>query len=156
GLRKTDEQVMEVVEMVLSGSVNKTIVRKLIASGLDAMGLSGCDNRLIEVIPQDQEKLGYVGEITNVNTELIFDLTARGIVPVIAPVGISQSYQGYNINADTTAGAIALKLGAKKLLFATDVPGILESGALLASVTTAEVWDLISNGTIHGGMIPKV
>lgn len=156
GLRKTDDEVMEVVEMVLSGTVNNTLVRKLTESGLAAVGLSGCDNRLIEVIPQDEEKLGYVGEITNVNTQLIFTLTARGIVPVIAPVGISQSYERYNINADTAAGAIALRLEAEKLLFVTDVPGILKNGELLAEVTVADVRGLIADGTIYGGMIPKV
>lgn len=156
GLRKTDEQVMKVVEMVLSGSVNKTLVRKLGQTGIDAIGLSGCDSHLIETVPRDQEKLGFVGEVTDVNTELMLDLLARGIVPVIAPVGISASGDCYNINADTAAGAIALHLGAEKLLFVTDVPGILKNDVLIETITEREVHDLIADGTIYGGMIPKV
>jgi len=156
GLRKTDEQVMKVVEMVLSGSVNKTLVRKLGQAGIDALGLSGCDCHLIETVPRNQEKLGFVGEVTDVNTELILDLLARSIVPVIAPVGISVSGDSYNINADTAASAIALHLGAEKLLFVTDVPGILKNDVLIETITEREVHDLIADGTIYGGMIPKV
>jgi acetylglutamate kinase len=156
GLRKTDEQVMNVVEMVLSGSVNKTLVRKLDQAGLHAIGLSGCDCHLIEATPRNQEKLGFVGEVANVNTGLILDLLERGIVPVIAPVGISASGDCYNINADTAAGAIALHLGAEKLLFVTDVPGILRDGVLIETTTESEIRDFIADGTIYGGMIPKV
>jgi acetylglutamate kinase len=156
GLRKTDEQVMDVVEMVLSGKVNKMLVRKAGQVGLDAIGLSGCDSRLIEAVPRDQERLGFVGEVSGVNTGLLLDLMNRDIVPVIAPVGLGKNGHCYNINADTAAGAIAMKLGAKKLLFVTDVPGILKDGKLLKIVTEQEVRELIKNGTIYGGMIPKV
>ncbi|HET7580699.1 MAG TPA: acetylglutamate kinase [Bacillales bacterium] len=156
GLRKTDEQVMAVVEMVLSGTVNKMLVRKLGQAGLEAVGLSGSDSRLIEAVPLDEEKLGLVGEVANVNTKLIDDLLERGTVPVIAPVGIGQSGRIYNINADTAAGAVGTALKAEKLLFVTDVPGILKKDQLLKNVTEAEVRGLIRDGTISGGMIPKV
>ncbi|HEX7064472.1 MAG TPA: acetylglutamate kinase [Bacillales bacterium] len=156
GLRKTDEQVMEVVEMVLSGSVNKTLVRKLGHAGLNAVGLSGCDSHLLEATPRNQEKLGFVGEVAAVNTTLLFDLLEKGIVPVIAPVGISDSGHAYNINADTGAGAIASALAAEKLLFVTDVPGIMKNGELIEKTTEAEVEKFIRDGTIYGGMIPKV
>lgn len=156
GLRKTDEQVMEVVEMVLSGSVNKSLVRKLEKTGTAAVGLSGSDNHLIEAIPIDEQRLGLVGEVSNVNTDLIVDLLERQIVPVIAPVGLSRSGRCYNINADTAAGAIALALDAEKLLFVTDVPGILKNGELLQTVTEEEVRSYIADQTIYGGMIPKV
>ncbi|HEU5141435.1 MAG TPA: acetylglutamate kinase [Bacillales bacterium] len=156
GLRKTDEQVMEVVEMVLCGSVNNTLVRKLGVTGLSAVGLSGCDSRLLEAVPRDKEKLGFVGEVAGVNTALISDLLEKDIVPVIAPVGISESAQAYNINADTAAGAIASALKADKLLFVTDVPGIMRNGELIRKTTEVEIRQLIGSGIIFGGMIPKV
>lgn len=156
GLRRTDEQVMEVVEMVLSGKVNKSLVRKAGNAGMDAVGLSGCDSRLIEAVPRDLEKLGFVGEVARVNTGLLFGLIERGIVPVIAPVGIGKDEHCYNINADTAAGALAAELDATKLLFVTDVPGILQDGGLLKTVTKQEVRNMIDDGTIYGGMIPKV
>lgn len=156
GLRKTDERVMEVVEMVLSGSVNNALVKKVGQAGLEAIGLSGCDSRLLEAVPLDQEKLGFVGEVSNVNSGLIFELLKQNIVPVIAPVGISASGKSYNINADTAAGAIALKLKAEKMLLVTDVPGILKDNQLLKVVTEIDVKLMIEDGTIDGGMIPKV
>lgn len=156
GLRKTDAQVMKVVEMVLCGSVNKSLVRKMSRAGLDVAGLSGCDNHLLEAVPRDAARLGYVGDVAHVCTDWLEDLIARGIVPVIAPVGIGPGGSCYNINADTAAGAIARALKAEKLLFATDVAGILNEGRTIPSVTAPEVADMIAEGTIHGGMIPKV
>lgn len=156
GLRKTNEEVMEVVEMVLSGSVNKNLVRNLEKAGVFAVGLSGSDNHLIQATPIDEPTLGLVGEVSDVNTDLLMNLLERGLVPVIAPVGVSRTGRCYNINADTAAGAVALALNAKKLLFVTDVPGILKDGELLKNVTEEEVRGLISDQTIYGGMIPKV
>src|SRR5699024_5248112 len=108
--------------MVLSGSANKSLVRRLHRSGLHALGLSGCDNRLLEATPIDQANLGFVGEISNVNIAFISDLLQRGIVPVIAPIGISEAGASYNVNADTAAASIARALHAAKLLFVTNVP----------------------------------
>lgn len=156
GLRKTDERVIKVVEMVLSGAVNNALVRKIGRAGLDAVGLSGCDSRLLEAVPLDEEKLGFVGEVSSVNTGLISNLLEQNIVPVIAPVGISASGKVYNINADTAAAAVALKLQAEKLLFVTDVAGILKDGEVVKSVTETKARQMIEDGTIDGGMIPKV
>ncbi|HET7658152.1 MAG TPA: acetylglutamate kinase [Bacillales bacterium] len=156
GLRKTDEQVMEIVEMVLCGKVNKMLVRSLIGAGVDALGVSGMDNRLIEAVPLDESRLGLVGKVASVNTALLSDWLESGIVPVIAPVGLSTSGKCYNINADTAAGAVARALRAEKLFFVTDVPGILKDGEKLENVSEEEVRELIKDGTIYGGMIPKV
>lgn len=156
GLRKTDEQMMEIVEMVLCGSVNKALVKKFGQAGLKAVGLSGCDDRLIEAVPRDQKNLGYVGDVSDVNRGLLMDFLEQGIVPIIAPIGISESEHSYNINADTAAAAIAVELAAHKLLFVTDVPGILKNDQWLDTVNEDDVRHMIEEGTIHGGMIPKV
>lgn len=156
GLRKTDDQVMEVVEMVLCGKINKLIVRSLISAGVDAVGISGMDNRLIEAVPIDEKKLGLVGKVAGVNTDFMYSLLENGIVPVIAPVSLGAFGKRFNINADTAAGAVARALCAEKLFFVTDVPGILKDGKKLESIGAKEVRDLIKDGTIYGGMIPKV
>lgn len=156
GLRKTTADVMDVVEMVLTGVVNNSIVQRLQDAGIQAVGLTGSDGNLLTAKAIDFEALGYVGEVTNVQTELIQQLLANNIIPVIAPIGRGTDGTRYNINADTAAGAIATAVAAKQLVFVTDVPGILKENVLLTSVTEAEVIKLIDNGVIYGGMIPKV
>ncbi|UCZ53996.1 acetylglutamate kinase [Bacillus shivajii] len=156
GLRKTTKEVLEAVEMVLCGKVNKALVTKLQKTGLNAIGISGCDGRIIEVTPIDKENLGFVGEAKNINNLLLEQFIQSDLIPVIAPVGIGVDGERYNINADSAAGAVAEGLGAKQLLFVTDVPGILKDGHLQENVTIDEVEKLMVNGTISGGMIPKV
>lgn len=161
GLRKTSEAVLDVVEMVLSGAMNKEIVRKLGRSGARAIGLSGVDGELIQAeAVENAAEIGFVGVVTGVNGELINGIAALGYIPAIAPVGIGADGQRYNINADTAAGAIASALGASRMIVVTDVPGILreEGGvkAVLPVVTTEEIDRMIDSGEIYGGMIPKV
>ncbi|HET7629702.1 MAG TPA: acetylglutamate kinase [Bacillales bacterium] len=156
GLRKTDARVMDVVEMTLSGIVNKKLVRKLNECGIQAVGLSGCDGRLLEAEPIDEERLGFVGKVAKVNEPLLRALLDQEIVPVLAPIGFHPSGERYNINADTAAAGVAAAIGAEKLAFVTDVPGILKGSKCLASATEREIADMIDDGTITGGMIPKV
>lgn len=157
GLRVTDEETMEVVEMVLNGKINKQIVSDVNALGEKAVGLSGKDGKII--IGKRKEKLGYVGEVQKVNPQLIHTLTDEGYIPVISPVGIGEEGESLNINADHAAGAIGGALGAHKLVLLTDVEGVYlgEKGASLASKLTAqEVKEYIQRKIIQGGMIPKV
>lgn len=161
GLRKTSEAVLDVVEMVLAGRINKEIVRKIEQSGAKAIGLSGVDGRLIQAVPAaNADEIGYVGEVTAVNAEIIQGIVDMGYMPVIAPIGIGADAQRYNINADTAAGAVASHLGVERMIVVTDVPGILKeidgSKQVLPSVTVQEIDDMIDSGDIYGGMIPKV
>lgn len=156
GLRKTTEQVMEVVEMVLTGDVNNSLTRKLNQVGIQAVGLSGCDANLLVAKQVREPELGYVGEVIDVNIPLIHTFLDKGIVPVIAPVGIGSDGVLYNVNADTAAGAVAKAVQAKQLVFVTDVPGIMRENKLLQDVTENEINKLIKQGVIYGGMIPKV
>lgn len=156
GLRKTTRDVLNTVEMVLCGKVNKRLVNQLQKVGLNSIGLSGSDGRLIIAKAIDKKTLGYVGEPVCVNGELLKSLMKSGFVPVIAPIGMSEDGERYNINADTAAGAVAEALEATQLLFVTDVPGILQNGNLIEKITIEEVEQLINDGTIYGGMIPKV
>ncbi|WP_017726894.1 acetylglutamate kinase [Halalkalibacterium ligniniphilum] len=156
GLRKTTKDVLDVAEMVLCGKVNKQLVSKLQLAGLPTVGLSGCDGQLITVEPVDSEGLGYVGEPTAVNDNLLLTMLEQGYVPVIAPIGVGDDGAHYNINADSAAAAIASAIGAVELMFVTDVPGILKQGEVIEKLTTADVEQLMKDGTIHGGMIPKV
>jgi acetylglutamate kinase len=169
GLRVTDKRTVHVVEMVLAGSINKEIVMAINAEGGKAVGLSGKDGNMVvaekvtrtEVDPDSNiEKvidLGFVGEPKTVNRAVIDMLLGAELIPVIAPVAPGADGETYNVNADTFAGAIAGALGAARLLFLTDVPGVLDkNGALIKQLTVAEVKALIADGTIHGGMIPKV
>lgn len=156
GLRKTTAPVMDVVEMVLSGSVNNALVRKLYEAEIKAVGLSGSDAGLLQAVPKDFQKYGYVGEVADVNISFLTQLLDAGIVPVIAPIAIGKDGSRYNVNADTAAGAIAKAVGSEKLIFITDVPGVMQDGVLLESVTEDEVEKLIEQGVIYGGMIPKV
>ncbi|MBD2845805.1 acetylglutamate kinase [Paenibacillus sp. IB182496] len=161
GLRVTTEAVLDVVEMVLAGRINKEIVRKIGQSGARALGLSGVDGGLIAARPvANADEIGYVGEVTAVNAEIIEGIMAMQYIPVIAPLGIDQAGQRYNINADTAAGAVASHLGVERMIVVTDVPGILkEEGGerrVLETVTVAQIEEMIASGDIYGGMIPKV
>ncbi|MCL7748188.1 acetylglutamate kinase [Halalkalibacter alkaliphilus] len=156
GLRKTTEDVLDTAEMVLCGKVNKQVVTSLYQAGGQAVGLSGCDGQLIEVEPVNEGMLGYVGEPTKVNTNLLSSLMELDMIPVIAPIGINAEGTHYNVNADSAAAAIAKELGAEQLVFVTDVDGILKDGKCLEKVTIEEIESYIADGTIYGGMLPKV
>jgi acetylglutamate kinase len=161
GLRKTNDAVLDVVEMVLAGRINKEIVRKIQTNGAKALGLSGVDGLLIQAKPvTNSAEIGFVGDVTDVNAEVIEGVMAMGYMPVIAPIGIDASGQRYNINADTAAGAVASHLGVEQMIVVTDVPGIMRTvdgeKRVLPTVTVAEIEEMIASGEIYGGMIPKV
>jgi len=169
GLRVTDKATVEIVEMVLAGSINKEIVRAINAAGGRAVGLCGKDGRMVTaervkrtVIDPDSniEKvvdLGFVGEPKEVRREVLDMLAQSEIIPVIAPVAPGDDGETYNVNADTFAGAIAGALDASRLLFLTDVAGVLDhNGKLIKELTVADARRMIIEGTITGGMIPKV
>ena len=166
GLRVTDEETMEIVEMVLSGKVNKGIVSDINKYGGKAVGLSGKDGNMVFVekkfVEVDGEKvdIGFVGEIKEINTEVIKLLESNDTIPVISSIGVDKNGQTYNINADYVAGAIAGKLQADRLIFLTDVDGILldynDKQTLIDEIDVEKVNDLIERGIISGGMLPKV
>jgi acetylglutamate kinase len=169
GLRVTDKATAEVAEMVLSGAINKAIVGSIARAGGKAMGISGKDGglvtaRKVERTTKDPESniervldLGFVGEPSAIDTTIIETATAAGMIPVIAPIGTGEDGHTYNINADTMAGALAAALGAARLLLLTDVDGVLDKqGQLLTDLTPADIAKLRVNGTISGGMIPKL
>ena len=162
GMRITDANTMEVVEMVLGGSVNKSIVSLLNQVGGRAVGITGKDAGVIQAKPltlpgNPENALGYVGEVSHINTELIRRLKEDNFIPVIAPIGTDEQGASYNINADLVASAIAVALAATRLLLLTNTPGILnKQGELLTGLTPAEIQLLIEDGTIQGGMLPKV
>ena len=158
GLRVTDRETVEVTQMVLAGKINKNLVNLIQNMGGTAMGLSGIDGHMIEASPKS-EKLGFVGEITNINPKPILDVIGNGYIPVISTVGCDCSGNVYNINADTAAARIAGKLGAESLISLTDISGILmdknDPESLISKIRVNEVPQLISDGVIDGGMIPK-
>ncbi len=160
GLRVTDADTMDVVEMVLVGRVNKDLVARINNAGARAVGLCGKDGGLIEARPQGDESYGYVGEVSAIDTRLVESLAASGYVPVISSVAADKSGQAYNINADTVAGEIAAALGAEKLILLTDTPGILKDfhnpDTLYDRLNIQQARDLIASGIVSGGMIPKV
>lgn len=163
GLRITNQDAIDVVEMVLAGSINKDIVAQLNCLGSKAIGLCGKDANLIEVekkVPMDGVDLGYVGEIKKINSKIIELLAQDEYIPVIAPIGTDSSGQSYNINADTAAGEIAAALQAEKLIFLTDIDGIYldpqDENSLISVISVPEIYELIDKGVIKGGMIPKV
>ncbi|MBA4207536.1 MAG: acetylglutamate kinase [Polymorphum sp.] len=169
GLRVTDKATVEIVEMVLAGSINKEIVQLINAEGGRAVGLCGKDGNLVkatkltrtEMDPDSNiEKildLGFVGEPAHVNPVMLEMMLKEDLIPVVAPVAPGEDGETYNINADTFAGAIAGALHASRLLFLTDVPGVLDKeGKLIKNLTVAHARELIADGTISGGMIPKV
>ena len=169
GLRVTDEAMVEVVEMVLAGTVNKQVAGLIDQAGAMAVGICGKDGGLIRARKLVRTRhdpgsrieqvldLGFVGEPESVDPRVIHALTGAGLIPVIAPVGIGAEGQTYNINADTVAGAVAGALGATRLLMLTDVPGVLDAkGRLIPEMTVADIERAIVEGVITGGMIPKV
>jgi len=157
GLRATDEQSMEVVEMVLCGKLNRQLVMRINLVGGRAIGLSGKDGMMILAKRHSQSELGAVGVVEKVNSQLIHQLTQSGFIPVIAPVGVDENGAVYNINADLAAGAIAGALGAEKLILLTDVEGVKnQKGELLGSLHAGEASRMIKKGIISGGMVPKV
>jgi acetylglutamate kinase len=158
GLRVTDRDTMEVVEMVLAGTVNKQLVAAINAAGGFAIGLSGKDGSLIRARKLTRNgDLGFVGEPERIDVRVLTALRQSEIIPVIAPVGIGADGETYNINSDTVAGAVAAAVKAKRFLLLTDVPGVLDADkCLIPELTAAEARRLIADGTISGGMIPKV
>ncbi len=159
GLRITDEDTMEVVVMVLAGKVNKEIVLQINKSGGKAVGISGVDAHIIKAkkkLMKDVD-LGLVGDVDEVNPEILLHLSEDGYIPVVAPIGVDEDGRRYNINADSVASAIAISLKAEKLIFLTDTDGVKDKqGDLISSIKVSEISSLINNGTITGGMIPKV
>lgn len=159
GLRVTDAPTMEVVQMVLNGHVNPQIVSAINTHGNVAVGLSGEDGRTLQVTPRDPS-LGFVGDIEKVRPQVIEGLLADGFVPVLSTVGVDANGQAYNINADTAAGAIAEALGAEKIIYLTDIAGLRAEidnpNSLIKRITVNELSALIEDGTVSGGMIPKV
>ena len=164
GLRVTDEQTMEIAQMVLVGKTNKEIVSLLNMKGGSAIGLSGIDGKLIEcekmntTVDGEDVDIGFVGKITKINAEALQMLANDAYIPVVAPIGIGKNGESYNINADTVAGAIAAALKAEKLMLLTDVPGLKtseDSDDIIYEISEKEIFNMIDAGTINGGMIPK-
>ena len=159
GLRVTDKETVDIVQMVLAGKVNKTLVNLLEMNGGKAMGISGMDGRLIEAKMKD-ERLGYVGKITGVNIGPVVDLLEKGYIPVVSTIGCDSEGNAYNINGDTAAAYIAGAMNAERLIMMTDIAGILRDkddvSTLIPHVTVKEAQQLKCEGVISGGMIPKV
>lgn len=165
GLRVTDEETMRVAQMVLIGKTNKEIVSLLGTKGGNAIGISGIDGSLIECkkcyteVDGKKTDIGFVGDVVNVNAGVLSDLTRHGYIPVVAPIGVDKDGNSYNVNADTIAGAVAEALEAEKLMLLTDIEGIKESadsGEALSRLNRKQIYQMIDEGKIVGGMIPKV
>ena len=159
GVRVTNKEAIKIAEMVLSGDINKEIVNMLNHHSAKAIGISGKDGEFMSAKPKDDGKFGFTGEITEVKAEVVNNLIREKFVPVIAPIasGDNVNHPGFNINADTAACEVASAVKARRILFLTDTPGVLDKGGnLLNSLSKDEVKKLIENGTISGGMIPKV
>ena len=161
GLRKTDEATMEIVEMVLN-KVNKSLVKLVQELGVNAIGISGKDGGLLKVEKKysNGEDIGFVGEITEVNPKIIFDMLEKDFLPIICPVGMDDEFNSYNINADDAACAIARAINAEKLAFLTDIEGVYKDPAdkstLISELSVTEAKALIEDGYIGGGMLPKL
>ncbi len=159
GLRVTDKETVDIVQMVLAGKVNKTLVNLLEANGGKAMGISGMDGRLIEA-KMKSKKLGYVGAITKINIAPVTDLLEKGYIPVVSTIGCDKEGNTYNINGDTAAAYIAGAIKAERLIMMTDITGVLrdrdDPSSLIPQITVAEAATLKDEGIISGGMIPKV
>jgi len=159
GQRVTTKEVMRIAEMVLSGEINKEIVSLLNSQGGDAIGLSGKDANFLEATPKDFENFGYTGIIQNVNPKIVCNMIDDGFVPVIAPIASASTigHPGFNINADLVASQVAIALKARKVVFLTDTKGVLDKDMNLISTLDIEQTNALkSDGTIHGGMVPKV
>lgn len=159
GERVSTPEVMRIVEMVLSGEINKQITSLLNSHGAKAIGISGKDAHFLKAKPKDAAKFGLTGRVTDVKADVIHNLLREGFIPVIAPIGADDAvnHPGYNINADLAASAIAAVIGACKVIFMTDTPGVLnKEKELFSTLTEAQVEALKADGTISGGMVPKV
>jgi len=166
GMRVTDEETMDIVEMVLGGQVNKEIVNLINRKGGKAVGLTGQDGNFIHAVKlmmQDKDKpeqmidIGQVGEISHIDPSIITFLDSGDFIPVIAPIGVGADGKTYNINADVVAGKLAEILGAEKLILLTNTPGVLDkNGNLLTGLTPKQIDDLVDDGTLSGGMLPKI
>ena len=161
GLRVTDDETMEIAEMVL-GRVNKRLVTMVEELGVKAVGLSGKDGQMLQVEKKYSEgqDIGYVGNITSVNPKILFDLLEKGYLPIVSPIGLGEDFATYNINADDAACAIAKAVGADKLVFLTDIEGlykdIKDKDSFISRITATEADNLIEEGFIGGGMLPKL
>ena len=161
GLRVTDAETMELAEMVL-GKVNKSLVQLVEQLGVRAIGISGKDGGLLKVDKKlaDGEDIGFVGDVKEVNADIIYDLLEKDFLPIIAPIGLDDDYNTYNINADDAACAIAKAINAEKLAFLTDIEGVYkdynDKSSLISELSTTEARELLAGGTIGGGMLPKL
>jgi len=166
GMRVTDAETMEVVEMVLGGQVNKDVVNLINQAGGKAVGLTGKDGNLIRAKklmlpnkenPEDLIDVGQVGDITQIDPSLIAHLESGGFIPVIAPIGVGKDGETFNINADVVAGKVAEILKAEKLVMLTNTPGVLDkAGALITGITPKQIDDMVEDGSLSGGMLPKI
>ncbi|MGG0844561.1 acetylglutamate kinase [Peribacillus simplex] len=156
GLRKTTTEVMEIVELILAGKSNRSLVHKLEAHGIKAVGLNGSDGGILTGEYIDEQKLGAVGKIQKVNTELLGLLFENGYCPVLTPIATTEEGTKLNVNADMAAGSVAKALSADMCLFVTDVKGVLKNEQIIEKLTETEAKELIEDGSIYGGMIPKV
>ena len=161
GLRVTDDETMEIAEMVL-GRVNKRLVTMVEELGVKAVGLSGKDGQMLQVEKKysDGQDIGYVGNITSVNPTILFDLLEKGYLPIVSPIGLGEDFSTYNINADDAACAIAKAVGADKLAFLTDIEGLYkdinDKDSFISRITVSEAENLMEEGFIGGGMLPKL
>ncbi len=157
GVRVTDAESLALVEMVLCGLVNKRLVRFLVQAGVDALGMSGVDRGLLRArqMPHDEVDMGFTGEVNEVNANVIHELLAGGITPVVAPLCLGPDC-AFNVNADHVAGALAVAIGVSRIVFLTNVPGVLQDGKLIEEMDARQTRELVGSGIIHGGMIPKV
>ncbi len=159
GVRVTDPETMSIVEMVLAGTINKEIITLIHQMGGKGVGLTGKDGRLIKAkrLSDEKESKNHVGEVASVDPEILKTLDEGQFIPVISPIGADETGKTYNINADLVAGSLAAALSAEKLLVLTDVPGILDqTGSLIPTLSQKKVEQLMSDGVIHGGMMPKI
>ena len=156
GLRVTDGEAMQLALMVLAGKVNKELVAQIAQRGGRAVGLCGVDGQILQARRKD-ERLGYVGEVVRVDLTALTDLEKAGFIPIMAPIAIGDDFQALNVNGDTAAAAVATALNAEKLIFLTDVPGVMRgNGEVISQLTAEEASDLMGTDVISGGMIPKI
>ena len=157
GVRITDQDSLKIVEMVMCGTVNKRLVRCLLKVGLDALGLSGVDRGLVRARPMQGtgQDMGFTGEVVSVRGDVVLDLLAQGITPIISPVSLGED-SNLNVNADHVAGSLASAINANRVVFLTNVEGVLVDSKVVPTLSPEQTQQLIDNGTIFGGMIPKV
>lgn len=157
GIRITDSDSLSLVEMVMCGTINKRLVRTFLAAGVQAVGLSGVDGGMIQAVKMEHPTvdMGFTGQIVRLNVKPLQVLLDQGYTPVLAPVSLGED-SSYNVNADVVAGAVAAAVGASRVIFISNVPGVMQNGEVLPTLTHAQADALIADGTINGGMIPKV